>query len=225
MVTYSAAAAGAQTLLRLGEGRVGEVAFQAFKVAADVEAVHEGVMRLDGDGHHEAAAVGAVLAEGDFRDRLLARASPRVGDAGEGGPGEDGVVYEVIPLGTPSELNPFGPGALNRLPGACVEDLKVVVVVEEGEGEVFVVNEDGRPGVYAVVDEYAVAAQPVTERLDLVGRLHRAEVIGDEERYVLVRARPFKQRPDIDTGADIEERVVIVLEELELLTAAPVFNV
>jgi hypothetical protein len=79
--------------------------------------------------------------------------------------------------------------------------------------------------VDAFVGEYAVAAEPVTERRDLVGRLDLEEMVRDGERDALQRARQVKQRRDIDVSADVEERVMVVLEELELPAAVPSFDI
>jgi hypothetical protein len=50
-------------------------------------------------------------------------------------------------------------------------------------------------------------------------------MVRDGERDALQRARQVKQRRDIDVSADVEERVMVVLEELELPAAVPSFDI
>lgn len=189
-----------------------------------MQTIHQSMMHLYRDGHLHSVAFFAVLAEHDFRNRIKASPVSCVREAGERDPGDDGVVYEIVTVGAFVQSGCSSPRALNRRLGASMKAIEVVFIVEVDEGEAIVGEQQCRARMNAFVDEHALAAQPVTKRLNLVGCLHRKKVVGDEERQAL-HVRQAEQWRDINIGADIEERIVEVLEEIELLATVPILSI
>lgn len=69
---------------------------KAFDELRDMQAIYQGVMRVDRDGHGAASVRVSDLAEGDPRCRVNSCELPCVGDGGEVEPGKHGEADQVV---------------------------------------------------------------------------------------------------------------------------------
>src|SRR4051794_18914295 len=110
------------------------MAFQALEEPADVHAVHQGMMHFDRDGHAETSTCLEILAKDDLWSRVLAIPLPGVREAGEGDPGQDRAMDQIVPVA--ARLQSASGGAESRHRGTCLlrKPREALLVLEITEG-------------------------------------------------------------------------------------------
>jgi hypothetical protein len=115
--------------------------------------------------------------------------------------------------------------SLNRAARARLKFFEIFFVVKVAEPKPPVIKQDSGSGMHAFENEHALASQAIVKRLELVDGLEREVVIGERKRKLFHRARQFDQRSDIHMHADIEKRIIVVLEEMKDRTPMPILYV
>ncbi len=184
-----------------------------------MDAVHERVVDLDGEGHEETAALREEAAPGDAGNRVAGRKVHRMAERRERDPRDAGEVEKVVPAGLVLEGGAhLGPrdGPL----GGRGEGRKVLRVGDEAEAEEVALREHGERRVDDRVLDHVVPADPLAKLGKGVrrGRKRVDERDGEREPALL---RPPAEAGDVDVRAEARVGEVHRAEELEVAAPGP----
>jgi hypothetical protein len=182
------------------------------------------MMHLDRQGHGPALALALQAAEGELRDRVLTAPVAGVREAREVDPrqGREVQVGGLVQAGVERHVAALHRGHHRR--GSRRKARRIGVVGQVGKADAVVTAQHGGRGVHDVEHTHLVAIHAVAERLDLVGQAHHQVVIGQHQPGRQARLQRH-QGGHVQSGADVEIRLVERAEEIEGGTPRPVLQV